>query len=90
MPRLLFVCLVVVTLTVVGGVDAVAGPFRRNADRNLDARSNTNRTLTQRDREALAAYPKYYGGFHSRDLSNIGIPNGDIGIRGNGINMLPW
>ena len=35
-------------------------------------------------------YPKYYGGFHYRHLDNIGIPNGDIGLRGNGIYMSPW
>jgi hypothetical protein len=35
-------------------------------------------------------YPKYYGSFHYRHLDNIGIPNGDIGIRGNGIYMSPW
>ncbi|MEO8495849.1 MAG: hypothetical protein ABI614_12310 [Planctomycetota bacterium] len=35
-------------------------------------------------------YPKYYGSFHYRHLDNIGIPHGDIGIRGNGIYMSPW
>ncbi|MDA1054195.1 MAG: hypothetical protein O3C40_27425 [Planctomycetota bacterium] len=35
-------------------------------------------------------YPKYYGSFHYRHLDNIGIPSGDIGIRGNGIYMSPW
>lgn len=35
-------------------------------------------------------YPKYYGGFHARQLQNIGIPTGDIGIRGNGITATPW
>ena len=35
-------------------------------------------------------YPQYQGGFHSRALQNIGIPTGDIGIRGNGIMMNPW
>jgi hypothetical protein len=29
-------------------------------------------------------YPKYQAGFHSRHLQNIGIPSGDIGIRGSG------
>lgn len=27
-------------------------------------------------------YPKYYGGFHYRELQNLGYPSGDIGIRG--------
>ncbi len=35
-------------------------------------------------------YPKYYGSFHYRHLDNIGIPSGDIGLRGNGIYMSPW
>ena len=35
-------------------------------------------------------YPKYYGGFHSRALQNLGVPTGDIGLRGNGFMMNPW
>ncbi|MBC8353868.1 MAG: hypothetical protein H8E66_17855 [Planctomycetes bacterium] len=35
-------------------------------------------------------YPKYYGSFHYRHLDNIGIPSGDIGLRGNGLYMSPW
>lgn len=35
-------------------------------------------------------YPKYYGGFHARYFQNMGIPSGDIGLRGNGIFMTPW
>lgn len=34
--------------------------------------------------------PQYYGGFHSRQLQNVGIPTGDIGIRGNGVFWTPW
>ena len=37
-----------------------------------------------------AVYPKYYGGFHARELQNIGIPHGDIGILGNGMTRNPW
>lgn len=48
------------------------------------------RTLTPADRAAIAAYPKFTGGFHYHDLHNVGIPNGDIGLRGNGISMSPW
>ena len=40
--------------------------------------------------DAREWYPKYYGGFHSRALENIGVPTGDIGIRGNGFMMNPW
>jgi hypothetical protein len=35
-------------------------------------------------------YSQYYGGFHARHLQNIGVPTGDIGIRGNGITTTPW
>lgn len=35
-------------------------------------------------------YPKYYGGFHASYFQNMGIPPGDIGLRGNGIFMTPW
>ena len=35
-------------------------------------------------------YPKFYGGFHSNYYHNMGIPAGDIGIRGNGIYPAPW
>lgn len=35
-------------------------------------------------------YPKYYYGFHSRQMQNIGVPTGDIGLRGNGIMYNPW
>ncbi len=35
-------------------------------------------------------YPKFQGGFHSRELQNIGVPSGDVGLRGNGFSMYPW
>ena len=35
-------------------------------------------------------YPKFQGGFHSRELQNIGVPTGDIGLRGNGFSAFPW
>jgi len=39
---------------------------------------------------AAELYPKYYGGFHARHFDNIGIPPGDVGLRGNGIYLPPW
>jgi hypothetical protein len=39
---------------------------------------------------ARELYPKYDAGFHARHLQNIGVPTGDVGIRGNGIYMNPW
>ena len=35
-------------------------------------------------------YPRYYGGFHYRHFDNLGVPPGDIGLRGNGIYFQPW
>lgn len=35
-------------------------------------------------------YPKFQGGFHSRQLQDLGVPTGDQGLRGNGFSMYPW
>ncbi|MFO0901733.1 MAG: hypothetical protein U0939_01965 [Pirellulales bacterium] len=35
-------------------------------------------------------YPKFQGGFHSRQMQDIGVPTGDQGLRGNGFQMYPW
>jgi hypothetical protein len=37
-----------------------------------------------------AVYPKYYKGFHAREFQNLGVPHGDIGLRGNDLNMGAW
>lgn len=37
-----------------------------------------------------AVYPKYYWGFHARDFQNIGVPHGDIGMGGSGLQRDPW
>lgn len=41
-------------------------------------------------RGGTANYPKYFGGFHSSHYYDLGIPNGDKGLRGNGIYWTPW
>lgn len=33
---------------------------------------------------------RYIGGFHQSHFNNIGIPSGDIGIRGNAYNWRTW
>ena len=43
-----------------------------------------------RDADAYSRYPKYIGGFHSSHYSNLGVPTGDRGFRGNGIYWAPW
>lgn len=35
-------------------------------------------------------YPRYEGAFHSRYFNDLGIPPGDVGLRGNGLTMTPW
>jgi hypothetical protein len=35
-------------------------------------------------------YPKFQGGFHSRQLYDLGVPTGDRGLRGNGFSVYPW
>ncbi len=38
-----------------------------------------------------AVYPKYYWGLHSREFYNVGVPHGDLGLRGaNGFTWNPW
>jgi hypothetical protein len=37
-----------------------------------------------------AMYPRYYWGFHAREFQNIGMPPGDIGMLGSGIQRNPW
>ena len=34
--------------------------------------------------------PKYYGGFHSRYFDTLGVPPGDVGLRGNGVYWMAW
>lgn len=79
---------------------------RNAAARSLDGRSLEGRSVDARSLDAqvrspvtgqplprdpyAGRYPKFYGGFHSRELQNIGVPSGDIGLRGNGFSMFPW
>jgi hypothetical protein len=37
-----------------------------------------------------ATYPKYYWGLHAREMQNVGVPHGDIGILGSGLSRDPW
>lgn len=38
----------------------------------------------------LGPFPQFTGGFHAREMQNLGVPPGDVGLRGNGFSMLPW
>jgi len=65
-----------------------AGPRRHgSAGRMTGAPYNKQAAVAAYGR---AVYPKYYHGFHSREFQNIGVPHGDIGIRGNDLSMGPW
>ena len=39
---------------------------------------------------AKVVYPRYYGSIHARQIQNIGVPPGDVGLRGNGFLLNPW
>lgn len=83
------------SLAVLGATtETWAGPRRmqRAVERQNEAQAPT---VVSRGRSPAVApnggrYPKYTGGFHSRELQNIGVPTGDTGLRGNGFSMYPW
>jgi hypothetical protein len=75
------VSLFIASAIVLNAVSAEAAGWRRRACFN---RAEANAAY------ACCLYPKYEGGFHARHLQNIGIPDRDIGIRGNGIMLNPW
>ena len=100
MRRSLTLVLALLTLSVMMATVAQAEPRRTRAiqrrtaeSRAIDARTpalgaevpNGNRSTGYAGR-----YPKFQGGFHSRQLQDIGVPTGDQGLRGNGFQMYPW
>ena len=54
------------------------------------AAGSSRPTPAQNPYAAKRIYPQYDAGFHARHLQNIGIPSGDVGLRGNGITQNPW
>lgn len=69
-------------------VEAQGGLFFRARSRAGAHRVHT--TPQQRSRHLEQRYPRYYGGFHARYFDNLGIPSGDIGLRGNSLYASPW
>jgi hypothetical protein len=65
---------------------SAAGPLRRI----FQGRAAHHFRTAHPPLDAREVYPQYNAGFHARTLQNIGIPTGDIGIRGNGIHPNPW
>lgn len=55
-------------------------PLFRQGNRPPEARRYSQKYYWPYD--AYERYPKFYGGFHSRYFDEIGIPSGDIGLRG--------
>jgi hypothetical protein len=62
------------------------GQFQGQAERPV----NPRQTYPYRYYQGNMMYPKYYFGLHERQMQSIGVPSGDIGIRGNGITATPW
>lgn len=46
--------------------------------------------MTHKYRNPVEVDSRYIGGFHQSHFQNIGIPSGDIGIRGNAYNWRTW
>ncbi len=42
------------------------------------------------DADRYSRYPKFIGGFHSSHFTDVGLPTGDKGFRGNGLYWTPW
>ena len=89
--RLVVVALLALSMLVPGSTLSAAGRRHRMASGPTHGRPTYGRSAySQQAQAARAAYPKYYYGFHSRSMQNIGVPTGDVGIRGNGITASPW
>ncbi len=46
--------------------------------------------MTHKYRDPVEVDSRYIGGFHQSHFQNIGIPSGDIGLRGNAYNWRTW
>lgn len=91
------VVLVLTVLVLLGGDVSAAGRGRRLTIQRFDAQARPTLPPTQGTARSYGPYqyyrdlyPKYHGGFHARELQNLGVPSGDIGLRGNGISWTPW
>ena len=67
---------------------ALLAPLSAQAERRW--RPGMPNMYYQRSAYAQAVYPKYQAGFHARYFENIGIPSGDVGLRGNSMFLNPW
>ena len=62
-----------------------ATPFRR-----FPAASRYFDSSNMQSWDPGSGNPRYIGGFHYTHFQNIGIPSGDIGLRGNAYHWRPW
>ena len=94
MRRSLILAIVLTTLSCADAVAGRPGWF-------FSRRSSTNHIATQRAWRVApsyqqtyhslnARYPKYIGAFHASYFRDIGVPPGDVGLRGNGLYAFPW
>ncbi|HMC12173.1 MAG TPA: hypothetical protein VK850_14725 [Candidatus Binatia bacterium] len=87
MRQILAALAVSATFSLLASAEA-AGPWRQGSTgRMTGAPYNKQAAVAAYGR---AVYPKYYWGLHSREFQNIGVPHGDIGIRGNDLSLGPW
>ena len=65
-------------------VDDYFTPRRPTISRILDG------PMTHKYRDPVEVDARYIGGFHQSHFQNLGIPSGDIGLRGNAYNWRTW
>ena len=82
--RFFLAAVTVAALVLVTVASAEAGGRRRQHAQVTPNRYQQNMAYGR------AVYPRYYGSIHARQIQNIGVPTGDIGLRGNGITPTPW
>lgn len=97
MGRILTTVAIVTSLWVAQEATARGPAARARRDRSLQRAELERResvplgpTRPSAARYDAGRYPKFQGGFHSRELQNLGVPTGDTGLRGNGFSMYPW
>jgi hypothetical protein len=93
--------LIVIGLLLAGGKSAEAGGWRwrarqrraRQAEQRVPRPVSRPRGLSVYEQQRAywnRYYPKYVGGFHARYFDTLGVPSGDVGLRGNSLYATPW
>ena len=92
MRRLLLMCVIALFLS----SDANAGrpgwffPKHGGSNAFQSLRNRQAPSYAETYHRLHARYPRYIGAFHSSYFRDIGVPPGDIGLRGNGLLAYPW